>query len=213
MTGGKGEVKQKNEEQLKCVSVWGAGDGQKDTDSRWDCAGLEPGPSQWCWMRVEMAVNRRHARLSVKLETSRAQLTTKSLIVRTWVSFPPWRNERAAVRVNCRLRPTSPAAIINNHVWLNKTSTETPRAPPGPAGAKTRTAGISAELLLRLPLKLKVPKSRSVPGKKMFPGLSRPSPARCYHSLPGGFGASGRAKHAPALMWQVFLFEVFCLDG
>lgn len=32
-----------------------------------------------------MAVKRRHARLSVKLETSGAQLTTKSLIVRTSV--------------------------------------------------------------------------------------------------------------------------------
>lgn len=32
MTGGKGEVKQKSEEQLKCVSVRGTGDRQKDTD-------------------------------------------------------------------------------------------------------------------------------------------------------------------------------------
>lgn len=32
-----------------------------------------------------MAVKRRHARLSVKLETTGAQLTTKSLIVRTSV--------------------------------------------------------------------------------------------------------------------------------
>lgn len=38
------------------------------------------------WLHVSwtvMAVKRRHARLSVKLETSGAQLTTKSLIVRT----------------------------------------------------------------------------------------------------------------------------------
>lgn len=35
--------------------------------------------------RTVMAVERRHARLSVKLETTGAQLTTKSLIVRTSV--------------------------------------------------------------------------------------------------------------------------------
>lgn len=40
------------------------------------------------WLHVlwtVMAVKRRHARLSVKLETTGAQLTTKSLIVRTSV--------------------------------------------------------------------------------------------------------------------------------
>lgn len=41
-----------------------------------------------------MAVKRRHARLSVKLETSGAQLTTKSLIVRTSVHSHSGENTR-----------------------------------------------------------------------------------------------------------------------
>lgn len=73
MAGGKTEVKESNEEQVNCmcVSVWRTGERQKDTDSRWNSAG----PSQSRALRLEMAVNRRHARLSVKLETSGAQQT------------------------------------------------------------------------------------------------------------------------------------------
>lgn len=43
------------------------------------------GPSQSHVSWTVMAVKRRHARLSVKLETTGARLTTKSLIVRTSV--------------------------------------------------------------------------------------------------------------------------------
>lgn len=46
-------------------------------------SGKDPSRLHVSW--AVMAVKRRHARLSVKLETTGAQLTTKSLIVRTSV--------------------------------------------------------------------------------------------------------------------------------
>lgn len=70
---------------MKSGTVGGTEDRQKDTDRQQvGCGRFRTGPSQSCLMCMEMAVTRRHARPSVKLETSGAQLSpTKSLPVRT----------------------------------------------------------------------------------------------------------------------------------
>lgn len=76
--------------------------------------------------RTVMAVERRHARLSVKLETTGAQLTTKSLIVRTSVHSHSRGITGDGWRVKWRLRPTplsdGAAFLINNNILLDQTA-------------------------------------------------------------------------------------------
>lgn len=82
-------------------------------------------PDGMCVWTVK-PVKRRHARLSVKLETTEAQLTTKSLIVRTSVHSHSRGIAGDGSGVKERLRPTllhdSAAILINNNTVLNSTA-------------------------------------------------------------------------------------------
>lgn len=90
-----GEGKDTNRDMIRevvslCVTVCGRPTGERGTDTEGEGA-LCCMTSGWSgknqsWLHVSwtvMAVKRRHARPSVKLETTGAQLTTKSLIVGT----------------------------------------------------------------------------------------------------------------------------------
>lgn len=77
-----------------CACVCGGQEKGRKTQERGrrGSTGLGSGPSQSRARWTETAVNRRHARPSVKLETSRARPTAKSLIVGT-----PVRSHRRGV--------------------------------------------------------------------------------------------------------------------
>lgn len=79
-----------------CDCVWKTKERQEDAEAQ---KGVPPQYDKWAAWKGSIsavswtvtAVKRRHARLSVKLETSEAQLTTKSLIVRSSVHSHSWK--------------------------------------------------------------------------------------------------------------------------
>lgn len=147
--------------------VWRTRERQKDTDSRWDSAG----PSQSRAMWLEMAVNRRHARLSVKLETSGAQLTA----VRTSVcSHRPGIRGRQQGELEAETHFTSQSIMICDWTKQALCSLQTALDSCCCQVCTSYTTRMSAELLLQSPFGLQVFDSRSVPGMKMFPNLSHP---------------------------------------
>lgn len=155
MAGGKNEVKESNEEQFKCmhvcVSVCG---GQKkgrrtQTDSRRDSAGSSQSRAMW----LEMAVNRRHARLSVKLETSGAQLTA----VRTSVcSHRPGIRGRQQGELEAETHFTSQSIMMCD--WTKQALCSLQTALDGCCCqvCTSYTTRMSAELLLQFPFGLQV---------------------------------------------------------
>lgn len=105
-------------------------EGHRQTDSRWDSAGLEVGPHShvWCAWRWPLTGdtlgwvwNWKPVEHSWLLKASLWELQFLPT-VKEW--------ERGS-RVNCRLRPTSLPSLINNNVWLNKTSAGLSALRPG----------------------------------------------------------------------------------
>lgn len=172
------------------------------TGSRWDSAALEVGPRShvWCawrWLLIGDTLgwvwNWKPVEHSWLLKASLWELQF----------LPTVKEWESGGRVNCRLRPTSPAFLINNDVWWKKTS----------AGLSELGANMHHRNICRTFTSSEV-KCFLCPREEIVPRPKAPHPPpRCYHSLPGGFGESGRAKQAPARMWGVFLWQVFCLDG